>query len=146
MDRLTSYNKKNSTKGNLIKWWEFKMVDPEPENLASEDMKTEEVLPGITRTVINGVSLTSLEMSKEEYMDVYENQFSSSEQELFDSIVSENRMDNAFDKASSVVDEMQEDNQALQEANEIYERLMREAMEDDMKKQQEIEAAKLANM
>lgn len=146
MDRLTSYNKKNSTKGNLIKWWEFKMVDPEPENLASDDMKTEEVLPGITRTVINGVSLTSLEMSKEEYMDVYENQFSSSEQELFDSIVSENRTDNAFDKASSVVDEMQEDNQALQEANEIYERLMREAMEDDMKKQQEIEAAKLANM
>ena len=38
-----------------------------------------------------------------------------------------------------------EDAEYLKQAQEIYERLMREANEDEMKKQNEIEAAKLAN-
>lgn len=135
MDKLDQMNRKNSMHGNLIKWWSVNLVKEEissdnntaneNSDLNSEDFTTSERIPDFSELETEG-------------------------EDLAKKILNENRRDNAFEKASLLAkdetESFQDDDALAKEAmaNEIYERLMREAAADEAAKQAEIEAAKLA--
>lgn len=120
MDKLDVINRKTAMHSHLVKWWDVNMLPADADLKKNSGLSEEERIPDLDE--LEGNDLSAVER-----------------------ILRENSNQNAFNKAYTVV-ENEERNARLaaeQEANEIYERLMREAEEDEAKKQAEIEAAKL---
>ena len=122
MDRIDFLYKKNQIKGNLVKWWNVNMVEPEADN---NDVNAAKEEPDIN-------------LSPRESDEI---NLSNEEQSRINMILRQNSNVDAFDKAMDSYNQSK-----IDEANEIYERLMREAAEDEAKKQDEIEKAKAQNI
>lgn len=127
MDRLDKIITQNSMKGNLVKWWSVNYVPATSDNNFCNSYNNDDT------------SIASFDVLND------------TDKVLAEKILDENSNQYVFDKVSSMVDvdnvgleEPKNDNLVLDEANAIYERLMREAAEDEAKKQAEIEAAKKA--
>lgn len=109
-DKLDKINRDNALKSNLIKWWNV--------NMTASDQQEEE-----------DASSTSSDGD-----DV----FSENNTVLYESILKDNSRDeDPFEKAMKQVKE--EENQSLEEAKNIFERLQAEAQMDEEKKRMEIE-------
>lgn len=138
-DRVDERNKNKKMRDNLIKWWNVNLIS-DTENM--EDV-TETVR--VAKKVDTGEKSEYKLEADDEYCFSNETEsyggqgLEEDERELLKLIMEEN------DKTGVYEDAMEEINQSqLNEANAIYERLLREQAEDEAKKQAEIEAAKLA--
>lgn len=120
MDKLDKINYENNMKKHLVKWWDVNYSPFASNNTSTDTLSPEE-------------EITPIEV------------LGDNEQMLAMRILKENSNQKAFEKASTFVEneERNRSMEAEQEANAIYERLMREAAEDEAKKQAEIEAAKM---
>ena len=109
--------------GNIIKWWDVNMQ-------AARTIGSEE----------DGYIGSSNPDGEEVNID----ELSNKEKNLALSILDRNSNKHAFDNAKNILETQERDEQYEKEREslEIYERLMREAAEDEAKKQAEIEAAK----
>lgn len=132
-DKVDQRNRERLLKGNLIKWWNVNVVNEQDENVDSANVINDEIeneQAGITSAGVmpNGLILQTRPEGLEE-----------DERELLNLIMDRNDHSDVY---NSAMDEMNQS--VLDEANEIYERLMREAAEDEAKKEREIAEAKLA--
>lgn len=139
-DRVDERNKNKKMRGNLIKWWNV--------NLISDMDNMEEVTE--TVRVAKKVNVQDETQKKPELedrlkipgkaSDMFQSQgLEEDERELLKLIMEENDKTGAYESAMEEINQSQ-----MNEANAIYERLLREQAEDEAKKQAEIEAAKLA--
>lgn len=122
-DELDEINRENSLKANIIKWWNVIVKNPDQPDFPKDEKPTRK------------------KVGKEKKGIVTDNAFSEDNKALYESILKENNRDG--DVYQSAMENIREEEEkALEEANRIYERLMREAQMDEEKKLQEIEAAK----
>ena len=112
-DKLDRIRRDEHMHSNLIKWWNVKMEEPEGQEIFSGD---------------------EADTDANEAEGIAVSQLSEEERAWARKIVQDGKYDDAYESAMAEV--------KTREANEIYERLMREAMEDEEKKQAEIEAVK----
>ncbi|MGN0327137.1 MAG: hypothetical protein ACI4DW_12555 [Lachnospiraceae bacterium] len=124
-DELDEINRENSLKANIIKWWNVIVKNPDQPDVAKAEKPTRK------------------KAGKEKKGTVTDDAFSEDNKALYESILKDNNRDgNVYQSAMENIRE--EEEKALEEANRIYERLMREAQMDEEKKLREIEAAKIA--
>lgn len=138
-DRLDEMNRKSSIHKNLIKWWDINMISPDME---ADDDTTNEFDEINNELDYETDVYTSNGIVKDIDDSVDFNELDDNSKDLALKILVENDKSNAYDKAyfSMEVDSFESPEI---DPNEIYERLMREAAEDEAKKQKEIEDAKL---
>lgn len=133
-DKVDQRNRERLLKGNLIKWWNVNVVNEQEDNddysnVINEDIAYEaSEISNSTTTMPKGLILQTRPEGLEE-----------DERELLNLIMDRNDHSDVY---NSAMDEMNQS--TLDEANAIYERLMREAAEDEAKKEREIAEAKLA--
>lgn len=126
MDKLDVINRKKSMRSNMIKWWNVNLVPANSQEANKEEINSEEP--------INNILPINNELSSPNQDDI----------DLCDKILAENSRDNVYDKVCETMnaDATNEvDDDVADRAAEIYNRLLMEAMEDENKKQQEINAA-----
>ena len=122
-DELDEINRENSLKANIIKWWNVIVKNPDQSDFPKAEKTTRK------------------KAGKDKKQADENDAFSEDNKALYESILKDNnRNGNVYQSAMENIRE--EDEKALEEANKIYERLMREAQMDEEKKLQEIEAAK----
>lgn len=112
---------------NLIKWWDVSFGDAR--KIGKEE---------------DGYITDGSDKKTEEPEEMSIDDLSSKERKLAMNILNENSNKNAFNDAKTIL-ENEERNEQLkkeQESLEIYERLMREAAEDEAKKQAQIDEAR----
>lgn len=144
MDKLDVINRKNSIHSNLIKWWDINMLPSEnDENF--DDLNSEDLETGIDEfgnsTNLDTDSNGDAFLYEEDYINEYNN-LDNNSKDLVENILVQNDKSDVFEKTNAHLEE-QNKAEADAAAMEIYERLMREAAEDEAKKQNEIEMAKL---
>lgn len=129
-DKVDERNRERYLRGNLIKWWNVK-VESEDDDVVEED-KLDDLLSGNDNNNSGGIFNGLINQPAPQGLD-------EDERMLLGLIMDKSDRSDVF---NSAMDEMNAEKE--REANEIYERLMKEAAEDEAKKQNEIEAAKLA--
>lgn len=129
-DKVDERNRERYLRGNLIKWWNVK-VESEDDDVVEED-KLDDLLSGNDNNNLGGIFNGLINQPAPQGLD-------EDERMLLGLIMDKSDRSDVF---NSAMDEMNAEKE--REANEIYERLMKEAAEDEAKKQNEIEAAKLA--
>lgn len=132
-DKVDQRNRERLLKGNLIKWWNVNVVTETDENLDSTD-----IINDTNYEQVN-ISDSATAMPKGLILQSKPEGLEEDERELLNLIMDRNDHTDVYNTA---MDEMNQS--VLDEANEIYERLMREAAEDEAKKEKEIAEAKMA--
>lgn len=129
MDKLDVMNRKSAIHSNLIKWWDVNFIQTDSEE--NIDLGPDNIKDTVNDNYPNDEML---------YLDDLNDDISKG---IAERALKQNDHSDAFSKAYFAL-EMEDYNKNQDTANEIYERLMREAAEDEAKKQREIEEAKLA--
>lgn len=129
-DKLDEMNRKTQIHSNIIKWWDVNMLPSIEEKDESDSSdNNSEIVEGKDNYPYTGML----------YLDDIDDDAS---REIASMVLEKNNNQDAFNKAYFSM-ELEEYDNKKDEANEIYERLMREAAEDEAKKQKEIEEAKI---
>ena len=138
MDRLDVINRKKNMHGNMIKWWNVNMVSNDISNetfnmdevSASGDVSSSNIVDIIDTSDSNGMDLCEKILAENSRANVFE-KLSQSYSEIDSSVNDNNITTNSEEDADDLANR----------ANEIYQRLLAEAMEDENIKQKEIEKA-----
>lgn len=136
-DKVDERNKDKKLRSNLIKWWNVNLIS----GLDNMEEITETVRIAKVEKNDDGLQqeLTADSLKPNETETFYNQGLEEDERELLKLIMDKNERPDAYEDAMEEINQSQ-----LKEANEIYQRLLKEQAEDEAKKQDEIEAAKLA--
>lgn len=137
IDKLDKINRSQTMHSHLVKWWDVNYVPGTEETLEyEEESSVEDTMEAIyedaeAEEAGEPINLATAVIDDPEL------------KEKLDSVLSQHDNTYAYDTAMEVVDSEEEERKRKleEEANEIYMRLVREAQEDEAKKQAQIQEA-----